>query len=67
MEKALTLTKSQHADSLAVATRQARKFISQAKAPSTVRAYRSDWRHFEDWCAERKLGRVNTNSAKLLY
>ena len=50
MENALTLTKSPHADSLAVATRQAHKFISQAKARNTVRAYRSDWSHFETWC-----------------
>ena len=65
MGNALTLTKSQHADSLAVATRQANKLISQAKAPSTVRAYRSDWRHFEDWCAERELASLPASAATL--
>lgn len=28
---------------------QARDYISQAKAPSTLRAYRSDWGHFTAW------------------
>ena len=65
MENALTLTKSQHADSLAVATLQARKFISQAKALNTVGAYRSDWRHFEYWCAERDLASLPASVATL--
>jgi site-specific recombinase XerD len=34
---------------------QARIFIGQTKAPSTIRAYRSDWRHFEAWCIVRDL------------
>jgi site-specific recombinase XerD len=25
-------------------------YIRAAKAPATLRAYRSDWRHFADWC-----------------
>jgi integrase len=32
---------------------EARAFIGQAKAPSTLRAYRSDWRHFDAWCEVR--------------
>jgi len=55
MENALTRTKNQPADSLAAATRQAREFISQARAPNTVRAYGSDCRHFEAWCSEYEL------------
>ncbi len=31
----------------------ARDFIKAAKAPNTIRAYRSDWRHFEEWAGER--------------
>jgi integrase len=30
-----------------------RALIRAAKAPSTLRAYRADWRHFEAWCAGR--------------
>jgi site-specific recombinase XerD len=31
----------------------AREFLRQSKAENTVTAYRSDWRHFAGWCAER--------------
>jgi site-specific recombinase XerD len=34
---------------LTIATERAREYIHQAKAASTVRAYRSDWRHFVAW------------------
>jgi site-specific recombinase XerD len=34
---------------------EARAFIGQAKAPATLRAYRSDWRHFDAWCQVRSL------------
>ena len=30
---------------------QAEEFVRAAKAPSTLRAYRSDWDHFQRWCA----------------
>lgn len=30
---------------------QARAFLLAAKAPHTLRAYRSDWNHFTAWCA----------------
>ncbi len=33
----------------------ARDFAISSKAPSTIRAYRSDWRHFEAWCQVRDL------------
>lgn len=29
---------------------QARDYIRRAKAPSTIRAYRSDWTDFSAWC-----------------
>ena len=34
---------------------EAQAFARAAKAPSTLRAYASDWRHFVDWCAEQDL------------
>jgi site-specific recombinase XerD len=33
----------------------ARKYIDMATAPNTVRAYESDWAHFEAWCREQGL------------
>lgn len=41
---------------LAIATERAREYILHAKAASTVRAYRSDWRHFVAWCVAHALG-----------
>lgn len=32
-------------------TSQAAEYIRAGKASATLRAYRSDWRHFESWCA----------------
>jgi len=40
---------------LEIATDRAREYIHSAKAPSTVRAYRSDWRHFVGWCTAHRL------------
>lgn len=34
---------------------RARAVVDQSKAPNTVRAYRADWIHFSQWCAERNL------------
>jgi site-specific recombinase XerD len=31
-------------------TSQARKYIGAAKSDSTLRAYRADWHHFQQWC-----------------
>jgi len=36
-------------------TSQAGEYIRAAKAQATLRAYRSDWRHFEDWCRQKCL------------
>ena len=34
---------------------QAEDFVRAAKAPSTLRAYRSDWDHFTRWCQQHTL------------
>lgn len=34
---------------------RAEEFVRVAKAPATLRAYRSDWEHFEVWCREHQL------------
>jgi hypothetical protein len=43
------------ADELARVAQTAREYISQAKAPNTVRAYAADWDHFSIWCASHGL------------
>jgi site-specific recombinase XerD len=35
---------------------QVREFIRASKAESTLRGYKSDWRHFCEWCDVRELG-----------
>jgi integrase len=35
--------------------RRARAFMDAAKAENSRRAYRSDWRHFEEWCRSHGL------------
>jgi len=39
---------------------RARAYVQAAKAPSTQRAYRSDWRDFERWCQGRNLNTLPT-------
>jgi hypothetical protein len=34
---------------------KARLYTKSAKAPSTLRAYRSDWLQFETWCRLHRL------------
>ena len=36
-------------------TEKARLYAKSAKAPSTLRAYRSDWLQFENWCRLHRL------------
>jgi integrase len=38
---------------LARLTSQAREYILAAKSEATLRAYRADWRHFEEWCRQK--------------
>jgi site-specific recombinase XerD len=37
---------------LATLTDQARAYLDAARSANTHRAYRADWQHFSDWCAE---------------
>jgi integrase len=32
---------------------QTRDYIRAAKSDATLRAYRADWRHFDDWCRQK--------------
>lgn len=34
---------------------QAQDYIRQAKAKNTLKAYQTDWRHFQAWCAAKQL------------
>ena len=43
-------TESTQIGPLAEIADRAGEFIHQSKASNTVRAYRSDWAHFESWC-----------------
>ena len=43
------------ASALALLHEQAEQFLRAAKAPSTLRAYRSDWEHFRRWCEQHTL------------
>lgn len=40
---------------LAGLTERAQAFVDQAKAPATLKAYRSDWANFSLWCRSRDL------------
>jgi site-specific recombinase XerD len=35
--------------------RQASDYASHSKSANTVRSYRSDWKHFENWCGQSEL------------
>ena len=45
---------------LARLTGQAAEYIHAAKAEATLRAYRSDWCHFETWCQSHSLPALPT-------
>jgi hypothetical protein len=34
---------------------KAKTFVAAAKAPATLKAYRTDWRDFESWCRPHQL------------
>src|ERR1043166_7651667 len=40
---------------LSVYQEQARVYIQSAKAPATLRSYRSNWQSFTDWCEDHHL------------
>jgi integrase len=67
---ALVRAKDETAAGVALARAEdaAREFIGQAKAPSTIRAYRADWRDFAGWCRARGLDALPaTAQAVTLY
>jgi site-specific recombinase XerD len=38
-------------------------YVEHSKAPNTVRAYKSDWRHFENWCSARSVPSLPTTAS----
>lgn len=48
-------------DALAELVKRTEGFVRAAKAPSTLRAYRSDWRDFESWCHRYRLNPLPAN------
>lgn len=52
MNKALTAIQGMEIGQIA---EQAQDYISQSKAENTIRAYRTDWKHFCDWCNSHNL------------
>jgi integrase len=46
--------------------KKARAFMQSAKAPATLKAYRSDWRDFDSWCREQQLVAYITDRASTL-
>ncbi|HYT25544.1 MAG TPA: tyrosine-type recombinase/integrase [Actinomycetota bacterium] len=43
------------ADPLAELLELADAYVLRSKAPATLKAYATDWRHFSDWCSARGL------------
>lgn len=61
----LDLPPASPSDPLAV---QAAAFARAAKAPSTLRAYAADWRHFVAWCEDREVSALpSTSETVALY
>jgi integrase len=50
-----TVSQSEDTARLAELVERAQEFARGARAENTLRAYRSDWRDFENWCRERNL------------
>jgi site-specific recombinase XerD len=42
---------------------RAEEFVRAAKAPATLRAYRSDWAHFEAWCQRHQFSALPAEPA----
>jgi site-specific recombinase XerD len=40
---------------LAQTASRARSYIDASRSPATIRAYRSDWAHFDSWCGEHNV------------
>jgi len=43
--------------------KKARAFVQSAKAPSTLRAYRSDWNDYDLWCRQHQLASLPSSPA----
>jgi integrase len=41
---------------------KAKNFVTAAKAPATLKAYRNDWRDFESWCRDHQLTSLPSTS-----
>lgn len=39
------------------------KFVQASKAEATINAYKSDWRHFREWCQKNRLASLPAESA----
>jgi site-specific recombinase XerD len=53
--KSLISTPSSRVVELATTASRARGYIDASRSSATLRAYRSDWTHFEAWCDEHNL------------
>src|SRR6516165_1078458 len=42
-------------------TSRTREYIRAAKSDATLRAYRADWRHFEEWCRQKNFTTLPTS------
>ena len=51
----LSVTGPLSTSALALLQQEAEQFLRAAKAPSTLRAYRSDWDHFTRWCHQHEV------------
>ena len=56
MTKPVPVTAGSQALARAELAEQARAYVAAAKAPNTVRAYRSDWTDFTYWCESQGVG-----------
>lgn len=59
-----SLTKSQNYDlqtDVEELIKEAQRLIQNSKATNTIKSYRSDWHHFEDWCYQRQFSSLPAN------
>jgi hypothetical protein len=57
METRAEVIPTHNASELTRLSHETRAFLAAAKAPSTRRAYRADWDHFEAWCCRSSPAR----------
>jgi site-specific recombinase XerD len=61
----INLTKVELSNSLEILQDTAEYYIDHSKAPNTIRAYHSDWKHFEKWCIRHGLNPLPTTAATI--